>query len=214
MKIPESVNVLYDDQPLLEEKCSDPIKLFSEWMEEAIKKVANANAMALATCQSNKQPKNRIVLLKEYENNQFIFFSNYQSDKATDLLDNPNAALLFFWDTLQKQIRIEGNVKKLDKSKSDEYFLSRPRGSQIGALASNQSSIIASRKTIEEKFTSIAKRFEKKDIVPPPHWGGYVLSAEYFEFWKGRADRLHDRLCFRKSFTNKKAEWKMHRLSP
>lgn len=189
---------------------SDAIEQFSIWWDEARKSdIDEVNAMTLATVSAGK-PYARIVLLKGYSKVGFIFFTNYLSHKGRDLQENPNAALLFFWKELERQVRIEGIVEKVSEEESDAYFASRPTGSKIGAWASAQSSIVANRESIEENFLKYSSKFQDGNVPRPPHWGGYVVKPQNIEFWQGRSSRLHDRLLY----TRQSEGWKIERLSP
>jgi pyridoxamine 5'-phosphate oxidase len=188
----------------------DPFLQLNLWIDEAITgKACEPTAMALSTVSSNGKPSSRILLLKELSEKGLIFFTNYESQKGKDLLTHPEASILFFWAELQRQVRIEGKVKKIPENESDIYFRSRPRGSQLSALSSPQSTVI-SREKLEKMRDDLEKKYEGKDIPKPEHWGGYILIPEYFEFWQGRENRLHDRLIFSK----KGMEWKVERLAP
>ena len=190
----------------------DPIKQFEKWFQEAlVAKVLEPNAMTLSTINVNNRPSSRIVLLKGIEQNKFIFYSNYQSTKGKELHQNPACALTFFWPDLERQVRIEGIAERIDDRRSEEYFQSRPRGSQIGAWTSPQSSIIESRTILEQRAQQIEKRFEGLPVLPKPNqWGGYQVEAQILEFWQGRPNRLHDRIQFLKIDD----VWKVHRLAP
>jgi pyridoxamine 5'-phosphate oxidase len=168
------------------------------------------NAMALATASPDGAPSVRMVLLKGLRDGRFIFFSNYESRKARDLEVNPRASLLFFWPDLERQVRITGTVLRLVQEESAVYFATRPRGSQIGAWASRQSSVLSSRDELEREAAKIREDYSGRDVPMPPYWGGYALSPEQFEFWQGRPDRLHDRLHYTLTGT----EWRMERLAP
>jgi pyridoxamine 5'-phosphate oxidase len=185
---------------------------FEKWLQEALQaKVMEPNAMNLATVNSEGRPSARIVLLKGIENQQFTFFTNYQSLKGRELEDNPACALTFFWPELERQVRIEGTAQRVSPDVSEAYFQSRPRTSQIGAWSSPQSSIIDNRKILEERVKQIEQKFSGKDVLPRPHqWGGYAVSPLLIEFWQGRASRLHDRLQFMKE----DSVWKIFRLAP
>jgi pyridoxamine 5'-phosphate oxidase len=188
----------------------DPFLQLKSWVDEAIAgEVREPTAMAISTVSADGKPSSRIVLLKELSEKGLVFFTNYDSQKGKDLLNNPSAALLFFWSELQRQVRIEGKVTKISKNESNLYFSSRPRGSQIAALASPQSSAI-DREKLEKKWAELEKKYEGKDIPLPDYWGGYLLVPDYFEFWQGRENRLHDRL----SFSRKGSAWKIDRLAP
>ena len=191
---------------------NDPFDQFREWWEEATSAdIDEVNAMTLATVDGNGKPAARIVLLKGYTQDGFIFFTNYESAKGQDLAINPNAALLFFWKELERQIRIEGTVEKIDSADSDAYFHSRPAGSRIGAWVSPQSKVIPDRFFLENNYNELVKKYPDENAVPrPPHWGGYIVKPESFEFWQGRSSRLHDRL----KYTKTKEGWNRERLAP
>lgn len=190
----------------------DPVLQFAMWMQQAIDgNVPEVNAMNLATASAEGKPSSRIVLLRNFDHEGFVFFSNYNSDKGRDLKENRYAALNFFWPGLDKQIRIEGSVAKVEDWYSDDYFNSRPRESKIGAWASEQSSVIKSRSELEQKVENLTTQFKDKDIPRPPHWGGYKLIPDMFEFWQGRPSRLHDRIRYTHSAGS---SWHIERLSP
>jgi len=189
----------------------NPIEQFHQWFSEAVDaKLVDPYAMSLSTVGKNNMPSTRIIYLRGIQDNGFIFYTNYNSKKGKDLIQNPLASLNFFWSELERQIRIEGTVSKIDTSVSDTYFSSRPRESQIGAWASNQSSSIISREELEEKVAFYAKKYEKKSIPRPKNWGGYILYPSEIEFWQGRPNRLHDRLIYSKKGNN----WTLTRLCP
>lgn len=191
---------------------ADPFVQFTQWWSEAIKSaIDEVNAMTLATATPDGIPSARIVLLKGYDENGFVFFTNYNSGKGKEIAENPHAALLFFWKELERQVRIEGTVEKLDARSSDEYFTSRPAGSRIGALASPQSEKIGSREILEKKYAEIEAQYETGAIPRPLHWGGYIVKPISFEFWQGRPSRLHDRLLYS---LNPDRSWKIERLAP
>lgn len=191
----------------------NPFKQFEIWFEEAVRSQVNEpNAMHLSTVGADGRPRGRMVLLKGLEENRFIFFTNYNSHKGQELAHNPYAALTFFWAELERQIRIEGKVEKVDTQYADAYFRSRPRGAQIGAWVSAQSQIIPGRHYLEQQIQDWEKKFaEVEDIPRPPYWGGYALCPDYMEFWQGRPNRLHDRLCYRLIADS---NWQISRLSP
>jgi len=166
--------------------------------------------MFVATCTSGGRPSLRTVLLKAYDENGFVFFTNYTSRKGNDLKENPYAALLFFWKETERQIRIEGKVKKVSRKESEEYFHSRPYDSQIAATVSNQSKLIKSRSELEKKFEILKAEFVGKEIIAPDYWGGYRVIPDKFEFWQGRENRLHDRI----QYSLKKKSWVIERLQP
>ncbi len=202
----------YTRGALLESEApADPLDLFRDWFDEALAaQVPEPNAMTLATVGASGQPSARIVLLKGLEADRFEFFTNYESRKGHELALQPHASLLFFWATLERQVRIEGEVARLDAAASDAYFDARPRESRIGAWASAQSSVIEDRAVIETQYAGYEARFAQANPPRPPHWGGYALTPQSIEFWQGRASRLHDRLRYFRSDT----AWQRERLSP
>ena len=200
-------------QSLSESDVADnAIDQFTNWWQVAIKAgIEDINAMTLATASKESIPSARIVLLKGYDTNGFIFFTNYQSQKGKDLADNPQGALLFFWKELERQIRLDGIVMKISAEESDTYFQSRPAASRIGAWASPQSSVISDRKVIENNFLMYEEKFGIDNIPRPEHWGGYVLKPRLLEFWQGRSNRLHDRIQYELQLDG---DWKIERLAP
>lgn len=189
---------------------SNPIAFFLQWFQEAVKSsVEEVNAMTLATCDSLGKPHARIVLLKDVEQEDFVFFTNYQSHKGHELSENNHAALVFFWKELERQVRIEGIVEKISAEKSDEYFYSRPEGSRLGAWSSPQSMVIPNRNVLDDNYEKYQKEFVNH-IPRPPHWGGYQLKPSLIEFWQGRSNRMHDRILFEKENNI----WKRSRLAP
>ena len=189
----------------------NPLLQFEAWMMEALEAdVKEPNAMTLATVDKKGFPAARIVLLRGVDKKGFSFFTNYKSAKANELAGK-KACLNFFWAELSRQVRIIGSVSKLSAKESDEYFDSRPRESQIGAWASEQSAVIKDRKYLEERFNHFNKQFEGKNVKRPPHWGGYLIVPKSIEFWQGRPNRLHDRVLYEKQ---KSGKWKISRLSP
>ncbi|MGF1474182.1 MAG: pyridoxamine 5'-phosphate oxidase [Geminicoccaceae bacterium] len=190
---------------------SDPIAQFRRWFEEAQTLGSiEANAMTLATVGAYGQPSARTVLLKDFGEAGFSFFTNYESRKAEDLEANPKAALLFLWQPQERQVRLEGQVSKLDQAASDAYFAERPRGSQLGAWASPQSRPLANRDELERNLADVEARFGDDPIPRPSFWGGYLLQPRLIEFWQGRTSRLHDRLLFTRDETG----WRRQRLAP
>ena len=189
----------------------DPIAQFRLWFDEALNStVVEPNAMVLATCTNNK-PSTRVVLLKGFDHNGFIFFTNYHSRKGHELAQNPNASLLFFWDRLERQVRIEGRIEKVIPEISSAYFNSRPRDSRIGAVASPQSQRVSNREQLEEKVDNVTNQFANETEIPrPDNWGGYMLVPDKIEFWQGRSNRLHDRVVFEKTAT----DWDIYRIAP
>jgi pyridoxamine 5'-phosphate oxidase len=203
----------YKLQSLLESAvATNPIEQFTRWWDEAIKSnIDEVNAMTLATASANGIPSARIVLLKGYDQNGFVFFTNYSSSKGRQLDENPHAALVFFWKELERQVRIEGIIEKIAANDSDEYFHSRPVGSQIGAWASPQSTVIANREVIEQRVNNYQQQFSSGPIPRPEHWGGYLLKPHSLEFWQGRSSRLHDRILYTFLPNN---SWQITRLAP
>lgn len=191
---------------------TDPFLQFEKWLTEAINAgVKEANAMCLATIGEDGRPSQRIVLLKGVEDKKFIFYTNYQSRKGTQLDANPICALNFFWPDLERQIRIEGVVNRISVEKSTEYFQSRPRSSQLGAWVSPQSSAIKDRQLLEDRLAEMEKKFNGVEKLPKPQqWGGYGVEPVLMEFWQGRPSRLHDRL----EYVKVDNEWKINRLAP
>ncbi|MHB1688337.1 MAG: pyridoxamine 5'-phosphate oxidase [Ignavibacteriaceae bacterium] len=189
----------------------NPFKQFSKWMDEVIKSdVLDPTAMILATANKAIIPSVRVVLLRGYDENGFVFFTNYESHKGNDLISNPNASILFFWKELERQVRFTGEIEKTSAEESEEYFHSRPVESQLSAWASKQSSVIPNRQFLEKTFEELKSRYEGKEIPLPPFWGGFRLKPDNFEFWQGRENRLHDRICYRR----KNNGWEIVRLSP
>jgi pyridoxamine 5'-phosphate oxidase len=189
----------------------DPWKLFSSWFEIAQKtKILEPNAMILSTVTEDGQPTSRVVLLKDFDHRGLIFFTNYLSQKGEQLANNPRASILFWWEPLQRQTRIEGEVVKIDVEESDTYFQSRPYGSCLGAWVSEQSQTIADRTVLEKRQIEFEKTFADGKVTRPDHWGGYRLIPNKFEFWQGRSNRLHDRLLYKM----KQDTWTRVRLAP
>ena len=189
----------------------DPIKQFNNWFTAAFNaQILDANAMTLATCVDGK-PSARVVLLKDFDGRGFVFFTNYDSEKGRQLEKNPNAALVFYWMEVERQIRIQGKVKKTSRAESEEYFHSRPIGAQLGAWASHQSETIDARRVLNARLEEMKQRFAEGSIPLPPHWGGYRLKPERIEFWQGRPDRLHDRFRYT---LRRDGYWKIDRLAP
>jgi pyridoxamine 5'-phosphate oxidase len=189
----------------------DPLIQFEQWFEEATDAgIPEVNAMTLATCGIDFKPSARIVLLKGLESDNFVFYTNYNSRKGKELLWNPYAALLFFWNELHRQVRIEGRIEKLSAQESDAYFASRPESSKLGAWVSPQSEVIGSREVLDKKMVELEKEQTGKEIKRPLHWGGYKVIPVTIEFWQGRTSRLHDRLLF----TRINDSWKLERLAP
>ncbi len=190
----------------------NPMLQFQEWFQQAAKaEVLEPTAMSIATVNDLGQPSLRTVLLKVVDERGFIFCTNYESRKGNDLATNSNAAILFFWKELERQVSISGVVQKVSAAESDTYFKARPVGSQLGAWASPQSSVIESRETLEKRFQEAEQKYSGQPIPLPPNWGGYVLAPETVEFWQGRVNRLHDRFRYTKQADG---GWVIDRLSP
>jgi len=191
---------------------ADPIKQFDKWFNEALKaEVTEPTAMTLATATTDGRPSARIVLLKGFNNEGFVFYTNYLSRKGKEIGKNPLGSLLFFWAGLERQVRIEGVIEKVSREDSEHYFHSRPRASQLGAIASPQSQEIADRDILESKFNQAEAQYGDQEIPKPSFWGGYILKPRLIEFWQGRSSRLHDRILYKK-VDNK--NWKKVRLAP
>ena len=190
---------------------SNPIQQFKKWFTEALDaQLFEPNVMTLATATAEGKPSARIVLLKGFDENGFVFFTNYESHKGKELAANPYASMVFFWPELERQVCIEGSVTKVSGEESTAYFHSRPVGSQIGASASMQSSVISSREVLEAKVELLNETYKDQEIPRPQHWGGYLLTPTSVEFWQGRPSRLHDRIAY--EFTN--GSWIINRLAP
>jgi pyridoxamine 5'-phosphate oxidase len=187
----------------------NPIEQFRIWFNEALQAdILEPNAMFLATASQNK-PSGRVVLLKDLDENGFVFYTNYQSRKAEQIAENQFVSLTFFWAELERQVRIEGIARKVSEEKSTAYFLSRPRDSQIGAWASPQSQKVT-KKDLENLFARYEKEFSQKPMEKPPHWGGYIVIPHYIEFWQGRPSRMHDRIVYRLENN----QWQIYRIAP
>jgi pyridoxamine 5'-phosphate oxidase len=189
----------------------DPIGQFGKWWDEAIaSSIDEVNAMTLSTVTAEGKPSARIVLLKGFDERGFVFFTNYESNKGAQLTANPFASLVFFWKELERQVRIEGICEKVSEQESDDYFHSRPIGSQLGACASPQSRVIESRRVIENNLEKLQDQYRDMEIPRPAHWGGYRVVPQAIEFWQGRSSRLHDRI----KYTKENQSWKIVRLAP
>lgn len=202
----------YSGKPLEESKVDkDPIIQFTAWFDEAVSsQVLDPNAMVLSTVSSQGKPSSRVVLLRGIEDGKFNFYTNYNSHKSREMISNPHVALNFFWVELSRQIRIEGKVEKLSEEVSNQYFGTRPRESQLGAWASNQSDKLENRKQLEENLLTYQEKFEEKTVPRPPYWGGFAIRPETIEFWQGRPNRLHDRIVY----ILENGKWNIMRLAP
>lgn len=204
----------YEKGELLLDNISDnPIELFRDWFVEVDNyfNIDEANAMTVSTLGLDGYPKSRVVLLKKYTFEGFIFYTNYNSEKGKAIEANPNVCLSFFWHAAERQVIIKGKAEKIAENMSDGYFESRPRGSQLGAIVSNQSEVIENRTVIEDRLKALELQYEGKDIVRPKYWGGYLVRPVEIEFWQGRPNRLHDRIRYQ---LQEDFNWKIERLSP
>lgn len=204
----------YQKSELLEDGISDnPMELFQKWFYEveASEGIDEPNAMTIATIGLDGYPKNRVVLLKKYTHEGFIFYTNYESEKGKAIANNPNMCVSFFWPNLERQVIIKGRAEKIAPNLSDGYFESRPEGSKLGAIVSEQSTVIPSRKFLEKKLKSLEEEYESKEIERPQYWGGYIVKPVSIEFWQGRPNRLHDRIRY---MLQEDCNWKIERLAP
>jgi pyridoxamine 5'-phosphate oxidase len=190
----------------------DPVKQFANWFTAAIEAgIRDVNAMSLATAGRDGKPTVRIVLLKGFDQDGFAFFTNYLSEKGGQLEENPYAACVFYWIELDRQIRVSGRAEKTSREESERYFHSRPRGSQLGAWASRQSEVLDARRVLDARMAEMTERYIDDPVPLPPHWGGYIIKPELFEFWQGRPNRLHDRFRYT---LQKDGSWQIDRLAP
>lgn len=190
----------------------NPMQQFRSWYYEVedFGGVSEVNAMAVATVDQQGQPKTRMVLLKKYDERGFIFYTNYQSEKGRSIAANPKVCLSFFWPNMERQVIIKGEAETISAAESDNYFASRPKGSQLGALVSEQSSVVDQRGLLEDELSRLEDQYQDKDIPRPQHWGGYLVRPTEFEFWQGRPNRLHDRI----RYTLAGLDWEIERLAP
>jgi pyridoxamine 5'-phosphate oxidase len=203
----------YKKSALMEDSISDhPMELFEKWFDEveASDGAEEPNAMTVSTIGLDGFPKNRVVLLKKYNHEGFIFYTNYKSEKGKAIAENPKVSVSFFWPNLERQIVIKGTAEKISNKLSDAYFDSRPDGSKLGAIVSDQSSVITSREVLDNKLASLEKEYEEKEIKRPDWWGGYIVKPISMEFWQGRPNRLHDRIRYALTENN----WRIERLAP
>ena len=190
----------------------NPFDVFARWYARAERSgLEQPNAMTLATADNRGRPSGRIVLLKSFDARGFLFFTNYLSRKGRELASNPSAALVFWWEPLYRQVRIDGRVVKANADESDAYFASRPRGYRLGAWASEQSTVVSGRMTIVQRYFELRKQYRRQPVPRPEHWGGYRVIPDHFEFWHGRANRLHDRFDYT---LGEDGQWQMQRLAP
>lgn len=200
----------FDKAVLSDVMGTNPFVVFNQWLKNAADHACpEVNSCVISTVDDQGKPSARVVYLKEVLNDEFIFYTNYNSHKGQDLANNPHVSMLFFWPSLQQQVRIEGVAKKVASEMSDDYFQSRPRASKVGAWASNQSEELSSREELEERVHFFADKY-KEEVPRPPHWGGYAIEATRVEFWQGRNSRLHDRFTFIKENNT----WRIARLNP
>ena len=203
----------YSHRALLEKNSPrNPLALFQKWFKEALKAQAlDANAVAVATVSPSGKPSSRMVLLKGLDQQGFVFFTNYQSQKGKDMTRRPVASLLFFWPQLSRQVRVDGRVAKISSRESEVYFRTRPRGAQLSAWASDQSEAVPNREFLENRMKALEEKYKGRTVPRPPHWGGFRLSPSSVEFWQGRVNRLHDRLRYQRK---SKGGWRRERLAP
>ena len=204
----------YRRAELGEENCeTNPFRQFEKWFREAqVVDLKEPNAMSLATATADGKPSARIVLLKEFSEAGFVFYTSYSSRKGKELGTNPFCALVFYWAELERQVRVEGRIEKVSREQTEAYFRRRPRGSRLGALVSNQSEVLSGRQPLEQRLKELEAVYRDREEIPTPeYWGGYCVMPSSLEFWQGRSNRLHDRLLYRRKG---EAEWQLERLSP
>src|SRR6056297_1068364 len=204
----------YEKSELMEDNVSDnPMQLFQTWFHETEQSdsVDEPNAMTVSTVGLDGYPKSRVVLLKKYTYEGFIFYTNYQSEKGKAIANNPQVCISFFWPAMERQIIIKGNAEKIAENLSDGYFESRPDGSKLGAMDSDQSTVIASREVLENKLKQLEEQYKEKEIQRPKNWGGFIVKPISIEFWQGRPNRLHDRIRYS---LQESYDWKIERLAP
>ena len=204
----------YEKQELLEDNVSDnPLEVFQKWFHEVDQNfdIGETNAMTLSTIGMDGFPKSRVVLLKKFTYEGFIFYTNYESEKGKAIANNPNVCISFFWPAAERQIIIKGKAEKIAKNMSDGYFESRPRGSRLGAIVSNQSTVIKNREVLEKRLKNLEKELDGQEIERPEFWGGFIVKPVEIEFWQGRPNRLHDRLRYQ---LDEDFNWNVDRLSP
>jgi pyridoxamine 5'-phosphate oxidase len=213
VKVVEDIPLVNKPAELAEHNVdANPIRQFQRWFDEALgRSLPMADAMTLCTATADGKPSARMVLLKGVGESGFVFYTNYRSRKASELEANPFAALVFYWEPLERQVRVEGKVSRISADESDKYFQTRPRESQLGAIASPQSEVITSREVLEQEFSELEEKYGDRPIDRPTHWGGYRLQPDRIEFWKGRPGRLHDRLLYE---LQADGSWKRSRLAP
>ncbi|AFY53508.1 Pyridoxamine 5'-phosphate oxidase [Rivularia sp. PCC 7116] len=191
---------------------SNPLIQFKQWFDRAVSAdILEPNAMTVATTTPEGKPSARMVLLKDFDERGFVFYTNYNSQKAQELAENPQAVLVFWWAELQRQVRISGRVEKVSEAESDKYFYSRPLKSRLGAWVSNQSKVIESREVLEKQLEELQEKYQNQEVPRPSHWGGIRVIPAEIEFWQGRSSRLHDRLVYRRNYDG---DWRIERLSP
>ena len=204
----------YEKQELLKSNCPEnPMELFQQWFYEIEESDSSeeSNAMTISTVGLDGFPKNRVVLLKKFSWEGFIFYTNYNSEKGKAIAENNNVCLSFFWHSLERQVIIKGKAEKIAENLSDGYFESRPDGSKLGAWASNQSEVVTSKEALDSNLASLEKKYQHKEIPRPKHWGGYIVKPISIEFWQGRPNRMHDRIRYS---LQENFEWKIERLAP